>query len=561
MVSMLGAFAGAGVLEGLGSGMMHERNLKEATDLSYQQLQNKESAEEKLAAAKAADASSNAMRDANKRIDTNTTIKAVSAAQSAGQQAEQLQQQPQQGPMPGTGGIDAAPQGPIKPSMPPLQQQQPQAQAPVQGQPSPQQPQTGTNAGGPLNSPQGGPVPIQSAQPSEPPIAPPSKQDIHPTSPAGQLISGQEVAKAAQTQDPHDIASIKAATFNGTVVHQVVDEYNNAHSAYPNIPPQQLGAIINQYADPAKHLYDGNQTKLYDELGKLNEQATKNVSKEPIGEDKLSPNEQTRYAALKANGDMPQGPITLPPITPVEQRMKSTARLAATRAEDGTANIMDSLVRQAGLQGKYTTGYGANTIADVSNTVSSWLGSGQSDKSAAAQQMMKDTFDQITGIAQSMPPGTRQGFQMTSLEGKAVADTAKGVVPNLNIINSMMGKALTANQAAYLQRTQGLNEPQEHTDLLIERYKENNPVFEADGKTPNSNWMPAKDWIEAGGPKGSTTSQSTRVEGKQNITTKLNAAEQGQNPSEVGNKPAFDYSKIEKGQTYTAPDGTTRTKQ
>lgn len=551
---MFAAFAGAGVLEGIGQGMLHERNLKEAIDTSHKELWDKENAAEALSKAQQDDKTTHDLETKYRNQYADTAIKKyntaadtqlgayVGSGEAAGQQ------------MPGV----PAPmgQGSIQPQTPPLmaQNQPPQEQ----GGPMPQMPPLASAAPPPapmggMNSPQGGEVPL----------TPPSSEDIHPASPAAAIQGGMALKSASQSQDPYEAIAVGMGhTFkDGPDINrwnqEGYDMMHSAHAQFPALSPEALAAGVKDYLGGAFE----NKEKFLNFMQKQNENTIKDAGKGPIAEDKLSTNEQNRYTALKNNGDLPDAPVQVQNLTPTEHNIRSKNAMVAQRVEQGSATALDSLLRQAGLQGKYDSGIGASTLADFSNTVSSWLGAGQTDKAAAVQQMGKESIDSMVSMMQTMPPGTRQGAQMAKYDLQGVADTVKGAAPNLQVINSLFAKSLMNSQNAFIQRTAGRYENQEQIDQLSARYTENNPPFLSDGTTPNPKWVSAKDWIAQGGPPSNITTQGNMTEGRGNIATKRDAAVQGQNPSEVGNTAKFDYSKIEKGAQYTAPDGSIRTKQ
>lgn len=522
---MLGAFAGVGAIAGIGEGDIHQRNLDEA----YQMMQKKHDYDMEL--------QDNAEKD--KERDEASQNAAALNNDPIGKDIARHMTDINNGnialmPINNSTAVPGVPQGmdnnsPIQPNTPAL--------------PSPQMAQ---------NQPQGGPVPLSGQQP---PMAPPTA--VPADSPAGQFVMSHKIAAAgqavAQGANPTDvyIASFRDAH------PQLAQAMSDWKDAYGADSPAKLNQLEKAYSDDPTN-FTQNATKLAELWQKLGKGS-------PITEDKLSSNEQQRYAALKNNGDLPDEPVSVQPLTNTDKNIRSKNAMVAQRVEQGSNSALDSLLRQAGLQGKYDSGIGAGAIADFSNTVSSWLHGGESDKAAAAQQMGKESIDSMVSMMQTMPPGTRQGAQMAKYDLQGVADTTKGTEPNLQVINSLFGKSLMNSQNAYIQRTAGRYETQEQIDQLSARYTDNNPPFLSDGSTPNPKWVSAKDWIAQGGQQSSVTQQGNLSQGRNTIDEKKNSAISGQNPSEVGNtakqQPAFDYSKIDKGQQYTAPDGSIRMKQ
>ncbi len=533
---MLGAYAGAGALAGVGQGMVHQDRLDEAYQMEHTKNNYAQDLKDNLADNQIRVNAAKYQQDLTAGQKDRAGMSPVTAQVT---QAMPIQQPQEQAQAPGAAPQPGMPLQPRTPTLPQGGQQQASNQPDYLTQ---------------LNGAQGGEAP------------PPSQ--VPPTAPSSMVAGQADTAHTLETKDPYDIMANSLATGKDSRTGQPAfsqnahDDYMNLHLQYKNIKPESLAAAYNEWA-PANG--DAPKWDSYKEFTKHLTDLDKAAQKEPITEEHLSRNEQDRYSVLKNNGDLPDEPVQAAPLSNTDKNIRSKNAMVAQRVEQGSTTAMDSLLRQAGLQGKYESGIGAGTIADFSNTVASWFGAGQTDKVAAAQQMSKESIDQMVAMMQTMPPGTRQGAQMAKYDLQGVADLTKGTEPNMQVINGIFGKSLMMNQNAYIQRTAGRYENQEQIDQLSARYSENNPPFLADGTTPNPKWMSAKDWISAGGPSGNVTEQGNLATGRSNIDVKKTATVKGENPSEVGNKTTqekpFDYSAIKQGTTYTAPDGSTRTKQ
>lgn len=513
---MFAAFAGAGALQGLGEGMLHERNLQEAIDTNYKMQQTKLDANKQLIDAKVDDAENLARA---KQQDSLSTVQKEYQAQQQPPVPQAVNPAGNAGasPMPGVpstmGGQQ--PQGPIKPTMQPIQQQQPQTQVPV--------PQSGLSAGNPiqggLNSPQGGPVPIQGNAPP-----PPDKEDVPPTAPAAQVAGQSDAEHAMQTQDPYDIMANKLATGNGSFGQNTHDMYMNAHALYPNLSPEQIAAGVDNHrkGEWDTKEFSKNMTQLNATAVK---EAKNTVDMSQWGsEDKASIGAMQREGVIGSTEQIK--PLNAGQVKDNDQLVQQAYNMknAATQGIGTFSRIIQDT-------SKINPGPGADTAAYVKSAWAQMTGSQRSEALTTFFEGQKETVNALNAQINTMrQQGGRfvVGANVLKLEERGIPDITK-MSPEaslslaqgyINNYKQMIGQADavigTPEQISPVKRIQFAN-----------KYAESNPTFTGDGQTPNANWQEFKEWRDNGVKEGSVSGASNRAQATQDAAGALSNAKQG----------------------------------
>lgn len=514
---MLGAFAGAGVLSGLGAGMEHERNLQEALDSSYKENANKEDMEEKLQSAK--DTYKQALSD-----NTDIAItKAHAAAKSAGQQLGQFNTDSngfQGNVSPPAQSIQGIPNDLAGNTMPPTR--------------TAVMPPLNANATSQIQPPITKNVQSNSNQAS-PAMQPPPSAAIPPSAPDSNIQGMQQLTDAKQalaTNDPEAAHKVAAVTLSHTFWNddgsqradlnatnpEAYELYTNSHSKYTAIPVQELAAHISDYL--ANNGTFTDRKDLNTTLSKQNELALKDQSKAglPVQQDNVGDLENNSVKILQNEGVMNKNEKLLN-LTPGQEKTNEDLVKQAYQTKVAASQGLDTFARMVGDVAKTNPGPGQTPEMFIQST---WAKLTNSERSEALTKFSENQKNSTQALNAQINIMRQMGGRF--IVGQKVLELEKGAIPDLNSMSPQASLDMAQTYINGYKQAIGASDAMiyggEHLSptqrlALADTYAEKNPAADKDGLTPNENFREFRDFQTN---KGATTGGVTGVDKREQLT-------------------------------------------
>ena len=516
MASMFGAFAAAGALQGVGEGMVHERNLQEALDTQYKLQQSGLDAAKQLDAAK-------------KQTDEQDKLAQIRAKRGTlvgtDQEVASMYENQKKGMVTLGDGTDAmpgvpasltpsnpqdatsTPQGPITPRTPSLQSPQLAAQQPPQ-------PQAAT------------PMPSQLPATGMPAPVPPTAVD--PSSPAASVVAQESLKSITQAkQDGATDSDALLAGYPGAspAFKQEWSVFAKANGVTDAPDLQYLITSKGAFLSEGKSATDWYKDVVNPYLAAKE----KNVKNQPIDTSQWGSQDQAAYSAMQREGLI--GPAEkIKPLTTGQKKDNDTLVQQALNMKSAATQGIGTFQRIIQDTSKINPGPGSDVAAYIKSTWGQMTGTQRSQALNTFFEGQKETVNALNAQLNTMrQQGGRfvVGANVLEMEKKGIPDISKmppeaslslaqGYINNYKqIIGQADAIIKTPEEISPIKRVQFAN-----------AYAESNPTFGPDAQTPNPNWKEFADWRD-GGTTSATTGTSNRAQATQDASSALANAKQG----------------------------------
>lgn len=500
-LGMLGAYAGAGVLSGVGQGLDYQARLDDAYKMSKTQVDHakqldnaKEANEEKLAQKKYDIENQNPF---SQNANATPVTAQVNQAMPPQQAQPQAPQQPQ-------ASVPAA-SGPIKPTMPPLQ----------------------------MASTQGDNTPIEAPHPNE----------IPPSAPASQ-VAAQHTVDQAQQGDP--IAQYKLQLADKLSPGQPLNP--GASNAIDDFATQLRASgmpVTNDTLDNMRIM----------RMGSKSNQDFQNKFMSWVKEtDKTAPSlVQSSNEQHAVVGSMTRGgtPPALNPLSSTEKGEMDNLMKTFDGTDSVNAKGLNAISELTNVLGKTYTGVGAEGRGTLATTWHGLFGtepSQEATNTGVASKAIGNLTNQLMIGLKQAGGNLRMGAQIYTLEGKNVPSLQNSDAANLEILRSITGGLVynkdVSDAAKMISSVPGIRADDVRAEVT--HYANNNPPFLNDGVTPNQYRMSYKDWVAKGSPEGKVTAEGQAKAIQGNIESKRNTAQQGTNPSATNAPKTINFNDLPK---------------